>query len=109
MAFQNVRERFQKAVGVLADEKGRIKDRLLVAYASQLSNLDPTALPRLISEEFQALKIALSDADMPYGYGERAAKKIHDMTEDEAAKQAQAIFRMFLTVDQMEMESAPSA
>jgi hypothetical protein len=109
MAYQDVRERLQKAVEILADEKGRIKDRLLIAYASQLSNLDPTALPRLILDEFQGLKFALSDADMPYGYGERAAKKIHDMTEDEAAKQAQALFRMFLTVDQMERESAPSA
>ena len=108
MAFQIVRERLQKAVSILADEKGRIKDRLLIAYASQLSNLDPAALPRVITEEFQGLRFALSDADMPYGYGERAATKIHAMSEDEAAKQAQAIFRMFLAVDQMEMESAPS-
>jgi hypothetical protein len=49
-------------------------------------------------EEFKRIKYALSDAEMPYGYGEHAAKKIHDMSEDEAVELARSIFRMFLSL-----------
>ena len=39
MQFQNARKQFQNAVGILADEKGPIKERLLIAYAGQLSGV----------------------------------------------------------------------
>ena len=52
MSTENSQERFRKAVGVLVDEKDRIKERLLIAYASQLSGIDPNRdLPDSRSEE----------------------------------------------------------
>jgi hypothetical protein len=102
MSIQNVQERFQSAAGILVDEKGRIKERLLIAYASQLSGVDLHALPPAMVKEFESLRYALSDVEMPYGYGEHAAKKIHDMSEDEAAELARSIFEMFLKLVQLE-------
>lgn len=48
-----------------------------------------------MTKDFDALRYALSDAEMPYGYGDHAAKKSHDMSEDEAAELAHSIFAMF--------------
>lgn len=104
MTFEIAREKFKKAVGILVDEKERIKERLLIAYASQLSGIDEKHdLPKSLIDAFRGLKYALSDADVAYGYGEHAAKKIHDMTEEEASDLAREIYSIFLTLH----ESAP--
>jgi len=93
----DVQERFTRAVGILADEKGRIKERLLMAYASQLSGVHVKQdLPPDLAKGFYEMRNAISDAEMPYGYGERAAKKIDAMSEEEASALAGAIFQMFL-------------
>jgi len=105
MLFQNAHDRFQRAVGILVDEKDRIKERLLIAYASELSGVDQRDLPPTIVKEFGSLRYAVSDAEMPYGYGEHAAKKIHDMNEDEAAELARSIFEMFLKLVHLEKTS----
>src|SRR5262249_45509957 len=39
MPYENAQQRFKAAIGVLVDEKGPIKDRLLIAFASQLSRI----------------------------------------------------------------------
>ncbi len=97
MALSDGRERFTRAAAILADEKGRIKDRLLIAYASQLSLLNAKQdLPPELIEPFYAVQIALSDAEMPFGYGEHAAKKLTAMNEDEASALARGIFSIFL-------------
>lgn len=97
MALSDGRERFTRAVGILADEKERIKERLLTAYASQLSRINARGdLPPELLEEFCQLRNAISDAEMPYGYGERAAKKIPSMNEEQASALARSIFEMFL-------------
>jgi hypothetical protein len=97
MSCDNARQRFTNAVGILADEKARTKERLLIAYAGQLSGADRSGdLPALMAKEFDGLRYALSDAEMPYGYGAHAAKRIHDMSEDEASALASLIFSMFL-------------
>jgi hypothetical protein len=97
MALNDGRERFTRAAGILADEKERIKERLLAAYASQLSRVNAQEdLPPELLEEFCQLRNAISDAEMPYGYGERAAKKIQSMSEEEASALARSIFEMFL-------------
>jgi hypothetical protein len=97
MALNDGRERLTRAVGILADEKERIKQRLLTAYASQLSRVNAQEdLPPDLLEEFCQLRNAISDAEMPYGYGERAAKKIQSMNEEEASALARSIFKMFL-------------
>jgi len=97
MPQENAQVRFKSAVGILVDEKDRIKERLLVAYASQLSGVDPKRdLPDAMVAPFKGLQYALSDAEIAYGFGAHAAKKIHDMDENEAAVLARGIFTMFL-------------
>jgi hypothetical protein len=103
MTIENARERFKKAVRILVDEKDRIKERLLVAYASQLSGVDQDHdLPEALTAAFDGVKYALSDAEMPYGYGEHAATKIHDMTDDEASELARTIYSLFLQLHELE-------
>jgi len=99
MASEQGRERFEKAVRILVDEKGRIKDRLLVAYAGQLSRIDPdNDLPGELLADFDAMKNGISDAEVPYGFGEYASKKIEQLSEDEASAYADTIFDMFLKI-----------
>jgi hypothetical protein len=108
MTFDDVRETFKRAVGILVDENQRIKDRLMIAYASQLTLIRPASdLSGEFVEEFQRLRYALSDAEMPYGYGERAYQKLRDMTEDEASELARTIFSMFLKLHDLELASVP--
>jgi len=107
MSIETGREKLKKAVGILVDEKDRVKERLLVAHASQLSGIDQNHdLPESMIADFDQVRYALSDAGMPYGYGEHAAKKIHDMTEDEASELARKIYSMFLKLHELEPREA---
>lgn len=109
MSVENARERFRKAVEILVDEKDRVKERLLTAYASQLSGIDPdNDLPDSMVPEFDLLRYAVSDAEkMPYGYGEAAAKKIHNGSEDDASEMARRVFSMFLRLHDLESQETP--
>jgi hypothetical protein len=104
MSVENARERFIKAIGILVDEKDRIKERLLIAYAGQLSGIDPSRdLPDSMVNEFNLLKYALCDTEnIPYVYGGSATKKIHDVSEDDASEIARRIFSMFLQLHDLE-------
>ncbi len=96
LAFADARERFQRAARILTEEKGTIKERLLAAYASQLSLVNAKSdLPEELQNDFFKLKDAISDAEMPYGSGQRAAQKIEAMTEDEASAKADEILSIF--------------
>jgi hypothetical protein len=104
METANCRERFEQAVRTLAEEKGRIKERLLIAYASQLSLINPPAdVPDELLTDFYLLKKTLSDVEMPYGEGERAADKVEAMSEDEASASASAIVSFFLRLCGLEL------
>ena len=108
MTHNEVQELFKQAVGILADEKGGVKERLLIAYASQLSSIHPQDdLPPSLSDDFRAIRYALSDEGMPYGYGEHAAKKLHHMSEGEASELAQRIFSIFLRLMDVAQTAAP--
>ncbi|HUY92044.1 MAG TPA: hypothetical protein VMV10_25105 [Pirellulales bacterium] len=97
MALSEGRARFTRAVRILADEKAEVKERLLTAYAAQLSRVNPRDdLPADLLPDYYEFRNAISDADVPYGSGERAAKKIRDMTDDQASALAGSIFDMFL-------------
>lgn len=107
MPLDATRETLKKAVGVLADEKDRIKERLLIAYASQLSSIDQNHdLPDSLVPEFDEIRYALSDAEMPYGYGEHASKKLQEMSEEEASALARKIFTLFLKLQEMNLPQA---
>lgn len=102
MSLDEVREIFKRAVGILVDEDRGIKDRLLIAYASQLALIRAAAdLPESLRDDFQGLRYALSDADLPYGYGERAVTKLRDMTSDQAADAARLIFAMYVRLGEL--------
>lgn len=97
MTHQEVQAAYQRAVGVLADEKGRIKERLLIAYASQLSSVRPQEdLPAPLVDEYRVVRYALSDEGMPYGYAEHAAKKLDAMSEEEASELAGKLFAIYV-------------
>ncbi len=103
MTREKVQEAFLRTVGILADEKGKIKQRLFVAYASHLSSIRPQDdLPKQLSNDFREIRYTLSDEGMPYGYGEHAAKKLQDMTEEEASEVAREIFSIFLRLTGIE-------
>ena len=103
MALYPIRETFRRAVEILVDENEKLKGRLLIAYASQLSQIRPGIdLPAELVDEFQWLRYALSDAEMPYGFGQRAAKKLHDMSDEEASEAARTIFSIFLRICDLE-------
>lgn len=107
MTSNKVQSAFVNAVGILADEKGKVKERLMVAYASQLSSIRPQDdLPEQLSDDFRRIRYALSDEGMPYGFGEHAAKKLHDMTEEEASEVAREIFWLFLRLVGIEQPAA---
>lgn len=110
MAFSDGRERFTRALGILADERGEIKERLLMAYAAQLSRLNPSAdLPPELLPGFYQFRNAISDADVPYGYGDRAAKRIREMSDEQASELARSIFEMFLRLCCQPTESAATS
>lgn len=107
MALSDGRERFTRAVRILADEKGEIKERLLMAYAAQLSRLNlKNDLPADLLPDYYEFRNTISDADVPYGSGERAAKKIRDMTDDQACALADSVFDMFLRISGLPAEQA---
>ena len=43
---------------------------------------------------------------MPFGFGQHAAKKIHDMSEEEASDLARTIFSLFLKLHDLAPEKA---
>jgi len=104
MTLDQIRETFRRAVQILVDENERVKERLLIAYASQLSLIRPSdTLPAELADELRWLRYALSDAEMPYGYGQRAAKKLHDMSDEEAAELARTILAIYLRLCEQEI------
>lgn len=109
MTLLDAQKRFENAVRILVQEPDRISDRLLIAYVSQLSLIDAKAdLPEGVYGDFLALRNAISDAEMPYGDGERAATKIKAMTEREASKLAGDILSMFLKLDSLASTRIPA-
>jgi len=107
MTLEQVCETFHRAVQILVDENAMIKERLLVAYASQLSLIrSQDELPADVANALLGVRYALSDAESPFGYGERAVKKLHDMSDEEAAELARSILAMFLRVRDAQLAAA---
>lgn len=98
MTTENARERFKDAVGILADEKGGIKERLMIAYISQLSRIDPNKdLPDRMVSEFDAIKFTLTTETVEGDRG-TVSKELKRISDDEASRIARQIFDLFLEV-----------
>jgi hypothetical protein len=98
MITANARERFKNAVGILADEKGGIKERLMIAYTSQLSRIDPNReLPDRFVSEFDGVKFTLTTHEVDGDRG-TVTKELKKISDDDASRIARRIFDMFLEV-----------
>lgn len=96
MTHENAKNRFTKAVKCLVDERGPIKERLEIAYVSQLSQIDPsTDLPADMVTEFDTMRIRLGE-DQVQGDRGNAASQLNKISESEASKIAGRVFSMFL-------------
>ena len=96
MSLEIGRQRFNLAVRCLVDEQGPIKERLLVAYVSQLSAINTDVdLPGEMGAQFGAIKIRLGE-DQVQGDRGNAASQLEKMSDAEACKIADDIFAMFL-------------
>jgi hypothetical protein len=108
MTTENARVRLRDAVGILVDEKGRIKQRLMVAYVSQLSRIDPDhELPDHIVPIFDALRFTLT-TDVVAGDCGTVSAELESISEEEASKIARQVFDMFLEVHELKESSHES-
>jgi hypothetical protein len=101
MPTENARERLKRAVGILVDEPGPIRERLLTAYASCLAMLDASELPRSVAAEMDRLKIELGESEVPGDTG-TASGEIHAMDDEQASRTARKIYELFLEAFEME-------
>lgn len=96
MSLETGKRRFANAVRCLVDEPGGIKERLMIAYVSQLSGIDPEDdLPADLVSPFDAVRIRLGE-DQVVGDRGNPASQLKKMTDREACEIANEVFRMFL-------------
>jgi hypothetical protein len=101
MPTENARERLKRAVGILVDEPGPIRKRLLTAYASCLATLDSRELPHRVAAELERIKIELSESEVPGDTG-TASEEVRAMDDEQASRTARKIYEMFLESFEME-------
>ena len=96
MPLERGKEHFTKAVRILVDEPGGIRERLLIAYVSQLSALDSRFdVPEDMASAFEAIKVRLGQDQVPGDRG-NPASQLKKVAEEEACQIAGRIFSMFL-------------
>ncbi len=101
MTTENARQRFKNAVQILAEEKGGIKERLEVAFISQLSQIDHLKeLPEDLASTLGSIGFTLS-TDECRGDTGTVAKELALLSEDDASKIAHQIFEMFLQINDL--------
>jgi hypothetical protein len=105
MTTDNARARFKNAIGILVDEPGGIKQRLMIAYISQLSRIDPNQdLPERLMPQFDRIKFTLMTDEVS---GDRGAvsKELEKISDDEASQIARQLFDMFLELHDLKETS----
>lgn len=96
MSLEDGKHRITKAVRCLVDEPGAIKDRLLIAFVSQLSGLDPpNDLPDELVVPFEVIQIRLNQ-DQVVGDRGNPVSQLEKISEQEACETAGKLFDMFL-------------
>ena len=95
MIQATTKDRFKKAVECLVDEAGPIKERMLIAYASQLSSIDPMVeLPPEMIEEFAGIQISIGQDQVPGDKG-NAASQLVKLSDTETMEIAKTVFSLF--------------
>ena len=96
MSLETGKQRFTNAVRCLVDEPGPIKERLLIAYVSQLSAIDPVQdLPGELGSQFGTIQVRLGE-DQVQGDRGSAASQLKKMSDETASEIAGEIFSLFL-------------
>ncbi len=96
MSLETGKQRFTNAVRCLVDEPGPIKERLLIAYVSQLSAIDPVQdLPGELGSQFGTIQVRLGE-DQVQGDRGSAASQLKKMSDETACEIAGEIFSLFL-------------
>ena len=105
--YENARQRFTKAIQCLVEEPANIKERLLIAFVSQLSAIDPLDdLPEDLTVPFDRTRRLLTQ-DQGAGDQGTPANQIVKMTDQEASEIAAEYFAMFLHLNGVKMNGGP--
>ena len=101
MTHDQAKRLFRKAVECLVDEGGPVKERLLIAYATQLSRIAPSELPPKMVSGFDGFQVKLGQDEVVGDRG-NAAAEIAKMSDAEASDIARAVFAMFCDLHDIE-------
>ncbi|MCA9028192.1 MAG: hypothetical protein KDA86_23480 [Planctomycetaceae bacterium] len=102
MKATEIHERFAKAVGILVEEPGGIKDRLMIAFISQLSEIPvPVDLPEPFAAEFDSISFEI-DSDGRRGDEGTVSKELKNISTDEASRIARRIYGLFLAMNNLQ-------
>jgi hypothetical protein len=96
MSLETGKQRFTNAIRCLVDEPGDIKERLLIAFVSQLSAITSNEdLPAQMVEPFDKISIRLN-RDQVVGDRGNPASQLKKISDKEACEIAGDLFAMFL-------------
>ncbi len=102
MSTENTRQRFKDAVGILVDEPGDIKQRLMIAYISQLSHVNAKRdLPEHMVSALEGIRFTLTIDEVEGDRG-TVSKELKKLSDDEASQLARQVFEMFLELHGIE-------
>jgi len=95
---QDVRARLVEAVRILTSDEGTLKHRLMLAYVSQLLEIEPDRdLPEHLRERFQRLRIRLAQDEVVGDTGS-VSRELQRMSDEDANEIAREIFGLYLDV-----------
>lgn len=95
MSLETGKQRFTNAVRCLVDEPGPIKERLLIAFVSQLSAITSNEdLPPAMVQPFDKISIRLNQDQVVDDRG-NPASQLKKMSDKEACEIAGELFVMF--------------
>ncbi len=102
MNSPNAQERLREAVHILTSEEGSLKHRLMLAYISQLFEIDPQRdLPQKLQEPFQRLRVVLTQDEVVGDTG-TVSRELERISDEDAQEIARRIFEMYLAVSHEE-------
>ncbi len=108
MSKPNARQRLREAVHILTSEEGSLKHRLMLAYISQLFEINPERdLPKSLQDPFQRLRVVLTQDEVVGDTGS-VSRELDRISEEDAQEIARRIFEMYLAVSHEDSKTAES-